>query len=74
MAFTYMKSPSAISKKIKDFSHTELNIGKFNDKELIEYRIKNLKDLYGRNYFLERVEINGSYPEYIIKIKINMHT
>jgi len=63
--FTYMKSASEISKKIKDFSHTEFNVDKFNDKKLIEYRIKNLKD--ERNYYLERVEIDESYPEYIIK-------
>jgi len=67
--FTYMKSPEQISQKINDFSHTEFNSSQFNEIKLIEYRIKNLKDLYGRNYFLKIVEIDESYPEYIVKNK-----
>jgi len=65
--FTYMKTPSGIRQKIKDFSHTEFNLSKYNEIKLIEYRIKNLIDPYERKYFLERVEIDESYPEYIIK-------
>jgi len=65
--FAYMKTPEGIRQKVKDFSHTELDSSKFNKIELIDYRIKNLKDPFERNYFLERVEIDDSYPEYIIK-------
>ena len=67
--FTYMKSPEQISQKIKDFSHTEFNSSQFNEIKLIEYRIKNLKDPYERNYFLKIIEIDESYPEYIVKNK-----
>ena len=67
--FTYMKSPEQISQKINNFSHTELNSSQFNEIKLIEYRIKNLKDPFERNYFLKIIEIDESYPEYIVKNK-----
>jgi len=65
--FTYMKTPMKIKEKIQDFSHTEFNISKFNKINLIESRIKNLKDPYDRNYSLKIIDIDQSYPEYIIK-------
>ena len=63
--FTYMKEPSQISKKIKDFSHTEFNSDRYTDLKFIEERIKNLKDPFHREYEFTRVEIDNSYPEYI---------
>ena len=63
--FTYMKEPGQISKKIKDFSHTEFNLDRYTDLKFIEERIKNLKDPFDREYEFTRVEIDNSYPQYI---------
>jgi len=65
--FTYIKKPAQISEKIKDFSHMELDSKEYNDIKLIQARIENLQDPFDRKYELRRVEIDRSFPEYLIK-------
>ena len=60
-----MKEPFQISKKIKDFSHTEFNSEEYTDLKLIKERIKNLQDPFDREYELTKVEIDDSYPQYL---------
>jgi len=64
--FTYMKSPEEISDKITDFSHTEYNLDKFTSVDSIQSRMKTFKDPYDRNYQLKIIEIDNSFPKYII--------
>jgi hypothetical protein len=61
-----MKSPEEISDKITDFSHTEYNLDKFTSINSIQSRMKNFKDPYDRGYQLKIVEINSSFPKYIV--------
>lgn len=64
--FTYMKSPENISKKIMAFSHTEFDLHEFTSVELIKSRMNNIKDPFDRDYELTKVEIDDSFPEYIV--------
>jgi hypothetical protein len=61
-----MKSPEEISDKITDFSHTEYNLDKFTSINSIQSRMKNFKDPYDRGYQLKIVEIDNSFPDYIV--------
>lgn len=69
--FTYMggsKSEDIITRvahKIKSAAHQEFNTKKILSR--IEKRISQKKDIFGRSSKFKRVEIDGSYPEYILK-------
>tara|TARA_Y100000768_G_scaffold286409_1_gene220751 strand:+ start:7153 stop:7953 length:801 start_codon:yes stop_codon:yes gene_type:complete len=64
--FSFLQSPQEILKKIKSFSH-----GEFNNENLDEIKIKEKifksEDIFGRNNKFKKVEINESYPDYILK-------
>jgi len=64
--FTYIKPPNKISQKIKDFSHTEFNLDKYTNIEIIDSRVKNLEDPFKRKYKLKRVKFDDSFPSYLI--------
>jgi len=64
--FTYMKSPEEISDKITDFSHTEYNMDEFTSINSIQSRMKGFKDPYDRDYELKIVDIDDSFPDYIV--------
>ena len=66
--FSYLQSPDQILQKIKSFSHGEFNNNTLNEKQ-IEERILNNKDLFDRGFSLKKVEIDKSFPEYILKNK-----
>ncbi len=66
--FSYMQSPSQILNKIKSFSHGEYNHKDINEKNIAE-KIINNQDIFGREIKLKKIEIDGSYPEYIIQNK-----
>jgi beta-1,4-mannosyl-glycoprotein beta-1,4-N-acetylglucosaminyltransferase len=68
--FSYIKTPEAIQKKIKSFAHSEYDSEKFTSIENIEKSINEKKDLFHRNdHILEKVEIDNTYPDYIINNK-----
>ena len=55
--------------KLKTFAHTEFNKEEFTDIKKIEDNINNLRDLFGRNHIYSKVDIDSSFPEYIVKNK-----
>ena len=59
--------PEEILKKIQSAAHTEYNISKYSSLENIIESIKSLKDPFGRNFNLKRVEIDNTFPKYIIE-------
>ena len=67
--FNYLKKPQQISLKLKTFAHTEFNKEEFTDIKKIEDNINNLRDLFGRNHIYSKVDIDSSFPEYIVKNK-----
>ena len=64
--FSYMQTPEDILKKIKSFSHGEFN-NKNISKDIIEEKILQNKDIFGRDKILKKVELDSSFPEYILK-------
>jgi beta-1,4-mannosyl-glycoprotein beta-1,4-N-acetylglucosaminyltransferase len=69
--FSYIKNLEAIQKKIKSFAHSEYDLEKFTNLDHIKNSINNHKDLFNRvDYVLEKVEIDNTYPDFIINNKV----
>ena len=68
--FSFLQSPDQILNKIKSFSHGEFDQKNLNTK-IIEKKILENKDIFGRGNKLEKVYIDDSYPKYITKNKEN---
>ncbi len=64
--FSFLKSPESIKKKIIAYSHQEYNKEKFTNIKNIENKILSGKDLFDRSIEYKAVEIDSSFPEYII--------
>jgi beta-1,4-mannosyl-glycoprotein beta-1,4-N-acetylglucosaminyltransferase len=67
--FAYLQSPENISKKIKSFAHGEFNKDEFINIKNIENRIKNNEDVFNRGFNLKKINIDETFPDYIIKNK-----
>jgi beta-1,4-mannosyl-glycoprotein beta-1,4-N-acetylglucosaminyltransferase len=65
--FSFLQEPEQILNKIKSFSHGEFN-NNINVK-IIEEKILKNKDIFGRNITLKKIEIDSSYPSYILENK-----
>ena len=66
--FSFLQTPAQILNKIKSFSHGEFNDENINEKN-IEKKILNNEDIFGRGFKLKKINIDNTYPEYIIEIK-----
>jgi len=66
--FSFLQTPDQILNKIKSFSHGEFNQEDLNTK-IIEKKILENEDIFGRGNKLEKVDIDNSYPTYITKNK-----
>ena len=67
--FSFLKTPKEIKKKIESYSHQEFNNESFTDTNNIEKRIFDGKDLFDRNIEYKKVELDHTYPEYILQNK-----
>ena len=66
MAFQFFKNPESIKRKINSFAHQEFNIPKFNNIKEIEKKIAKGEDLFERNINYKVVDLDNSFPNYII--------
>jgi beta-1,4-mannosyl-glycoprotein beta-1,4-N-acetylglucosaminyltransferase len=66
--FSFLQTPEQILKKIKSFSHGEFNMKNVNEKNIEEKILKN-QDIFGRGITLKKIELDSSYPNYILKNK-----
>jgi beta-1,4-mannosyl-glycoprotein beta-1,4-N-acetylglucosaminyltransferase len=66
--FSFLQTPEQILKKIKSFSHGEFNVKNVNKKNIEEKILKN-QDIFGRGMALKKIELDSSYPNYILKNK-----
>ena len=66
--FSYLQTADEILTKIKSFSHGEFNKEDINKNDIKEKILKN-EDIFGRETELKKVNLDESYPEYIIKNK-----
>ena len=67
--FNSLLTPEEISIKLKTFAHKEFASSEFSDVNIIKENILSLKDLFKRNHNYNKVELDNSFPDYIIKNK-----
>ena len=66
--FSYLQTPQQILTKIKSFSHGEFNNENINKKNIEEKILKN-KDIFNRNCTLKKIQLDDSFPKYILQNK-----
>ena len=66
--FSFLQTPEQILNKIKSFSHGEFNNDSINEKSILE-KISNREDIFGRNNDLKIIDLDNSFPDYIVKNK-----
>ena len=67
--FSFIKTPEQIVKKIEAFAHTEFNLQEFKNKEKILEKIKSRKDLFDRNIVYKKINLDNSFPDYLVQKK-----
>ncbi|MDC1212616.1 hypothetical protein N8016_02350 [Pelagibacteraceae bacterium] len=67
--FSFLKEPELIRNKIFSYSHQEYNMDKFTNIEQIKNQISKGKDLFHRNIKYKKVDIDKTFPNYIVKNK-----
>ena len=65
--FSFLKNPKGISKKIQSYSHSEYNKSIYTDEKKIEERINKRIDIFDRNYKYEKIDMDGTFPKYILE-------
>ena len=65
--FSFLQTPESIAKKIQSYSHGEFNTQENSNEEIIRKKIKDGKDIYNRGFELKKIEIDNSFPNYILK-------
>ena len=66
--FSFLQTPKQILNKIKSFSHGEFNNNNIDEKNIEEKILKN-EDIFGRGITLKKIQLDSSYPDYILKNK-----
>ena len=69
--FSSVKSVYDIQKKLSSYAEQQYNNEKFNSISIIEKKLTNKQDLFDRNYKYKTIEIDNSYPDFILKNKEN---
>jgi len=67
--FSYLQKAENISKKIKSFSHGEFNKDHIINEENIKTKIEKGEDIFEREHKIKKIEMDSSFPEYILKNK-----
>jgi len=67
--FSYLQTPEAIRRKINSFSHRELLNSNLNNKGFIEKKIRNLEDIFDRKIKYKKINLDESFPKYIVQNK-----
>ena len=65
--FNNLYTADVISKKLKVSPHQEFSSNEYSSVNKIRKKISNLEDLYKRGHKYEKVEIDKSYPNFILK-------
>ena len=67
--FSYLQNPDKIIEKIVSFSHGERNKPEFTNIKNIEEKIKNQQNIFDLGFDYRKVELDSSFPKYIIENK-----
>ena len=68
--FSFLQKPSDIAKKIMSYSHGEFNKSEITNEKNIEKKIANGEDIFERGYELKKINIDKTFPDYILKNKL----
>ena len=63
--FSFLMKPDKIQNKIKSYAHAEYNVEEFTNLENIEKKIQKKEDIFKRNQYYEKIEIDETYPSYV---------
>ena len=64
--FNNIMEPELISLKLKTFAHSEFSEKKFSDVDIIKTKIEKKIDLFHRGHQYKKIELDNSFPEYLI--------
>ena len=64
--FSYLGGVESIIKKLESFAHSEYNKDEFKDAKNIEAAINSGKDILGRNFKYKIIDMDNTYPKYIL--------
>ena len=67
--FGYLLTPQQISLKLKTFAHSEFSLEKYSSIDIIKKKIEKKIDLFERNHQYKKIELDSSYPEFILENK-----
>ncbi len=67
--FNNILTPEEISLKLKTFAHSEFADEKYSSVEIIKKKIEAQIDLFDRKHTFNKVDIDSSFPEYLLKNK-----
>ena len=67
--FNSLLTPEEISLKLKTFAHTEFAKPEYSDVNIIKQNIQQKKDLFKRNLTYTAVELDNTFPKYILENK-----
>ena len=67
--FNNVMDPKEISLKLKTFAHSEFSDPKFSDEQIIQDKIRRQLDLFDRGHKYFKIEIDKSFPQFIIDNK-----
>ena len=67
--FNSLLTAEEISVKLKSFAHSEFESSKYSDVDIIRNNIANRRDLFGRNRVYQKVDLDSSFPKYILENK-----
>ena len=65
--FNCILTPVEIARKLKTFAHTEVAGDEFSDLSVIKNNISQKKDLFFRGQFYEKVELDDTFPKFILE-------
>ena len=68
--FNNVMPPEQISLKLKTFAHTEFSKDKYTSFEVIKKKIEQRIDLFERGHNYEKVELDETFPKYLIENKL----
>ena len=63
--FNNILSPEEISLKLRTYAHSEFSSEKFSSVNIINEKIKNMIDLFGRGHQYQKIKIDKTYPDYL---------
>jgi len=65
--FSFLYDIDGIINKISSFQHTEFDKEEFKNRDNIINKINEGKDIFNRNFYYKKIDIDNKFPEYIRK-------